>query len=310
MNKNLLRLLDSHSPPKPALRNQYKRQDVFRCMHDSHDRFNNAVSVYHVLKVKKCFPDGCTFFRWKCRNLNKGIPCHKKFQHVGRLCFSCRHFYDIKEVNRPEFLPGENELQRFKDELEYFENWLDSLQGKQVELSGKITSVKPEFILKKGNKRDQVLLDGFILTINDCFINSTHYQDLVYAPISIGAQSRLHYARDDSIDCRGYFTVSNGMIIIRSIKGVEITESKAPEFWTESRARVVQKTGAVLPRQCPACYSCDRSSLLRVISDAMPAARPRALFCFEGVTDPDLCGYRAGRLLTFACPHDEFDVIV
>ena len=148
------------------------------------------------------------------------------------------------------------------------------------------------------------------LTINDCFINSTHYQDLVYAPISIGAQSRLHYARDDSIDCRGYFTVSNGMIIIRSIKGVEITESKSPEFWTESSARVVQKTGAVLPRQCPACYSCDRSSLLRVISDAMPAARPRALFCFEGVTDPDLCGYRAGRLLTFACPHDEFDVIV
>ncbi len=309
MNKNLLRLLESHVPPKSALVNIYKRQDIFRCMHDSHDRFNNAVSVYHVLKVKKCYPGGCTFFRWKCRNLNKGKPCPRKFSHVGRLCFSCRDFYDVKEVNRPEFIPGEKEYQHFQDDLRRFEDWLESVQGKQVELSGSITSVKPEYVLQKGKNRYQVLLHGFILTLNNCFINSTIYQDTVYAPVSIGAQNRFNFARDDSVDCRGYVTLSSGMIIIRNVKAVEVTAKKSPVFWTESRARVVQKTGVVLPQQCPTCYACDRSSLLQVLSDIAPADRPRALFCFEGVTEPELCGYRAQRILMNYCPGDEFDVI-
>jgi len=309
MNKNLLRLLNSHAPAKTHFINHYKRQDVFRCMHDSHDRFNNTVSVYHVLKVKKCFPAGCTFFRWKCRYLDTGKTCPRKFKHVGRLCFSCGQFYDVKETNRPEFIPGEHELQRFQDELRHFEDWLESVQGKQVELSAKIISVKPEFILKSGRRRDQVLLYGFLLTLNDCFISHTNFKDLVYVPISIRAQNRLNFAVADTIDCRGYFTVSNGMIIIRDVKAVEVTAGKSPAVWTESRARVVQKTGTVLPYQYPDCYSCDKSSLLQVITDAASAEKPRALFCFEGVTEPDLCGYRAHRLLSYACPGDEFDVI-
>jgi hypothetical protein len=309
MNKNLLRLLNSHAPVKKSFINHFKRQDVFRCMHDSHDHFNNTVSVYHVLKVKKCFPGGCTFFRWKCRNLDKGKTCPRKFHHVGRLCFSCNQFYDIKETNHPEFIPGEHELRHFQEELQYFEDWLESVQGKQVELSAAITSVKPEFILKRGRRRDQVMLHGFLLTLNNCFINLINYKDIAYAPISISAQNRFNFAGDDTIDCRGFLTVSNGMIIIRELKTVEITAGKSTAVWTESRARVVQKTGAVLPYQFPACSGCDRGSLLHVITDAAPANKPRALFCFEGVSDPDLCGYRAQHLLSYSCPGDEFDVI-
>jgi len=131
----------------------------------------------------------------------------------------------------------------------------------------------------------------------------------VYAPVSIGAQNRFNFTRDDSVDCRGYVTISSGMIIIRNVKELEVTARKSPVFWTESRARVVQKTGVVLPQQCPTCYACERSSLLQVLSDPGPADRPRALFCFEGVTEPELCGYRAQRVLMNSCPSDDFDVL-
>jgi hypothetical protein len=87
MKRNLLRLIENHFPSTSELVNQYKRQDIFRCTHDSHSRFNHAVSTYHVLKVKRCFPDGCTYFRWKCRNLNKGISCTKKISSCGPALF-------------------------------------------------------------------------------------------------------------------------------------------------------------------------------------------------------------------------------
>ena len=56
MNKNLLRKLEMLSPPPRELINQYKRRDVFRCSHESHLHFKSAVSVFHVIKEKKCYP--------------------------------------------------------------------------------------------------------------------------------------------------------------------------------------------------------------------------------------------------------------
>ncbi len=125
--------------------NQYKRQDVFRCSHKAHFRFEKSVSVYHVLKEKKCFPEGCIWFLWKCHLLNKGNSCPKGYQHVGRNCFSCKNYFEEKINYQPEILLNEEQHKRFKQELEEFEEWLNTSAGKWVEFSGEVFSVKPHF---------------------------------------------------------------------------------------------------------------------------------------------------------------------
>lgn len=65
------------------MRNQYKRLDVFRCKLDFHEAFDGKVSVYHVLKVKRCLHEGCFYFKWHCRLLEKGARCRSCPQ--GRL---------------------------------------------------------------------------------------------------------------------------------------------------------------------------------------------------------------------------------
>ena len=81
---------------KEKMKNQYKRTDIFRCVHDVHQKFQNRISVYHILKEKQCYPQGCFYFRWRCKQLNKKNKCYRGFFHVGRKCFGCRDFYDEK----------------------------------------------------------------------------------------------------------------------------------------------------------------------------------------------------------------------
>ena len=308
MKRNLLRLIENHFPSTSELVNQYKRQDIFRCTHDSHSRFNNAVSTYHVLKVKQCFPDGCTYFRWKCRNLNKGISCPKKFQHVGRLCFSCRFFYDVKEINRPEIIVSHTEFDHFQNQFKEFEDWIENHIGREVEFSGTISSLKPEYLLRQAKKSSHIILKGFLLSFCNCSINKYYFNDLIYAPVSISMQHRLNFSRDDAVFCRGYFTVTNGVIILRKIRGIEILEKKSCSGWTETQARVIQRTGSILPYQLAKCHACENGTLLHVYHDGDSMPQSRVLFCLEGVSDPELCSFRIKKLLTQAsCPQDDFD---
>jgi hypothetical protein len=310
MNRNLLRLIENHFPPNPELINQYKRQDIFRCTHDSHSRFNHAVSVYHVLKVKQCYPDGCTYFRWKCRNLNKGISCPKKFRHVGRLCFSCRSFYDVKEINRPEVIVLQAQFKLFQNEFKEFEDWIEERTGREVEFSGTISSVKPEYLLRKVKKSSHVLLKGFLLTFYNCSINKISFNDTIYAPISISMQNRLNFSHGDVVFCSGYFTVNNGMVILRKIRRIEIHEKNKSACWTESQARVIQRTGTILPYQSGKCHACENGTLLHVYHDGEHLPQSRVLFCLEGVSDLELCSFKIKKLLTqTACPQEDFNKV-
>jgi hypothetical protein len=307
MNRNLRRLVENHFPTKAEMINHYKRHDVFRCAHESHRRFNHTVSVYHVLKVKQCYPHGCTYFRWKCKKLCAGASCPKKYHHVGRLCFSCRFFYDEKEINRPEVIISQNQFKQFLNEFKFFEDWLENQSGRQVEFSGTISSVKPEYILMKAKNKSHVILKGFLLTFSNCIINKIPFNDTVYAPVSIRLQNNFNFSLQDVIDCSGYFTVSCGMIFLRNLRRIEKLENFMPPYWTESKARVTQKTGTILPYQLEKCHACENGTLLYVFHEGESTPHARALFCLEGINDPELCGFPAKQLLMHtACPHDNF----
>ncbi len=179
--------------------------------------------------------------------------------------------------------------------------------GGQVDFLATASSVKPEYILIKAKYNSHVILKGFLLTFRNCIINKMPYNDTVYAPVSIRLQNAMHFARHDMVSGSGYFTVSSGMIILRQLRRIEILEKTMPVYWTASKARIIQKTGTILPYQLAKCHACEHGSLLQVFYDGDNTPHARALFCLEGIADPELCGQAAEQLLMHAaCPQDDF----
>lgn len=297
MKKELLRALESITPPSPVLINHYKRRDVFRCGHEAHRRFNSTVSVYHVLKVKKCFPNGCIYFQWRCRKLGKGQPCPRKFKHVGKACASCPHFYDIKVIRRPEIILSVESYSRFLRDFRAFESWIKEHEGRQISYSGIVNSVKPRYRLVIRQRKTAIIFTGFLLNFREGFINTSPFKDFVYVPVTNTQQKRLRFSRGDSLQFTGTFTVRNGMILIEHVRSIEILQRGEPCFWTESRARVAQRTGSLLPFQAIQCYFCDKGVLLEVSDEQYPSSVRRKMFCLEGITDPRWCYYKAQRFL-------------
>jgi hypothetical protein len=259
-----------------------------------------------VLKVKKCYPDGCTYFRWKCEKLNKGKSCIKHYKHVGRSCFSCRFFYDEKEINRPELLLTDATYKKFLIEFEEFEDWIAGLSGKHVEFTGTISAVKPQYYIRKNGNKYKVIHDGFVLTLHNCSLNYIGFNDSIYLPYSAGFQAKYHFAQGDSMSGSGYFSVKDGRIIVKHLRGIEILDKKNSVAWTDSDAKIAQYSGAILPYQSAKCYCCDKGLLLQVHSSQNIVLKPsRLMYCIEGVADPALCWYTLSKRVALSgCPND------
>jgi len=306
MKKNLLHALEALVPPHVPFINQYKRRDIFRCTHETHRGFGSAVSVYHVLKVKQCFPHGCISFQWRCQKLRKGAPCPRNYKHVGRPCASCPSFYDVKVVKKPEVIISEQAFHQFSNDLKSFESWIKRFTGKLVSVSGVINSVKPRYSLRIRSRKPSVIFQGFLLNFRETFIEDAALHDFLYMPVSSAQQHRWRFSRGDVLQCTGTFVVRNGMLLVEQIRAIEVVQRGEPCFWTDSRARVAQRTGTILPFQAEQCYSCDKGILLELVADDEPSGARRKMFCLEGVRNPQWCWYCAQRLLRLdECRSDE-----
>jgi len=281
-------------PLSKTIINHYKRHDIFKCVHQSHIRFEHKVSVYHVLKAKQCYPQGCLYFNWRCRKLNKGKSCPRKFKHVGRNCFNCKEFYDEKEIYIPELLLREEEYQKFVRELNMFEYWLEDLNGKEVSFSGIINSVKPSFYKKVGRRDHQLSFDGFLINFKEGYINLDHFKDFVYVKVSSKIQDRYNFCKGDKINFYSRLNEHYGRIVLNRINRIDIDEKANNEIWTEKKAQIAKKTGTIIPVQYEKCLNCDRGSLLDITTDSK---RYRMLFCLEGIRDPQYCSYTISKLL-------------
>jgi hypothetical protein len=281
-------------PLSKTIINQYKRHDIFKCVHQSHVNFEHRVSVYHVLKAKKCYPEGCIYFNWRCRRLNKGKPCSKKFKHVGKNCFNCKEFYDEKEILQPELLLSDVEYQKFIRNFNLFEDWLEELRGNEIDFSGTINSLKPSFYKNDNHRNSQLSFDGFLINFKEGYINLDHFNDLVYAKISSRMQHRYNFCKGDKVNFYARFNEKDGRIILSRLNRIDIDEKADNETWTESKAHLAKKTGTIIPVQYEKCLNCDKGSLLDIISDSK---RQRMLFCLEGIRDPHFCSYTISKLL-------------
>lgn len=292
-------------PLSKTIINQYKRHDIFKCVHQSHVNFEHRVSVYHVLKERKCYPEGCIYFNWRCRLLNKGKTCSKKFKHVGKNCFNCKEFYDEKEIFKPKLLLDKVEYQKFTRDLSLFEDWLEDLRGKEIDFSGTINSLKPSFHKNDNRRNTSLSFDGFLINFKKGYINLDYFNDIVYAKISSKMQHRYNFCKGDKVNFYARFNENEGRIILTRLNRIEIEKKADDETWTESKAHLAKRTGTIIPVQYEKCLNCDKGSLLDIVSDSK---RKRVLFCLEGIRDPQFCSYTISKLiLADSCAKADFE---
>lgn len=287
------------------MRNLYKRMDIFRCSQDGHERFENAVSVYHVLRERRCYPEGCVYFRWKCRHPLAEKGCPQGFQHVGRLCGSCPHFYDEKILRTPRLLLTPEEYRAFLQDLRVFEDWLQGMRGREVDLWGTINSVKPWFkqVVRSQGSRSQVAFLGFLLNFSEAYFDLAHWTDFCYVTIGKGLQARHRFRRGDQVSFRATMRMDKGRPVLYRVREVEVESRGEGECWTESQALLAQRLGTSLADQPERCLACERGALLDVMEEGGGLGkRERRLFCLEGIQDPRFCPiYGAAELATDRC---------
>ncbi|MDZ7261625.1 MAG: hypothetical protein ONB05_05915 [candidate division KSB1 bacterium] len=270
--------------------NQYKRLDVFRCNYQSHAKFENRVSVYHVLKVKHCYPQGCLYFQWHCQRLNKGESCIKGYTYMGRLCSGCRYYYDVKVHHQPQIILSESEYQLFLEELEAFEDWLATIEGHEVNFGGTIESVKPRFMKTIRSDGSQVKLVGYLVQFKEGYVDTVHLEDRCYALISVEQQERNKFAGGDVVEFKSWLKLDQGRLIFPRMKAVEWVEKSPNGAWTYSQALVAKKTSTIFHKQPLRCLSCPKGALVDVEDHSGPKVQKRReLFCLEGIADPEYC---------------------
>jgi len=281
-----------------TLINQYKREDVFRCGHKSHFKFEKNVSVHHVLKEKKCFPLGCIYFQWKCRVLNKGNGCPKGFKHVGKSCFSCKYYFEEKLCYQPEVLLSEKEYRDFQRELEDYDAWLEELMGKSIAVRGVINSINPHFRKVIFYKKEQMIFLGFLVSFKSGYIDRVFYDDYFYLNTSTKTQKDYSFICGDRIDFWAKLKTDRGRIVFYSPKEIEVTR-KEPEDtfstnpeWNFEEALVAKKTGTEFGAQPEKCFACDKGILLDISEEDLKRKRNyRHLFCLQGTKNPETCLY-------------------
>lgn len=271
--------------------NQYKRVDVFKCTHLSHKRFGNRVSVYHVLKVKKCYPNGCISFEGICRLINKGQRCIKGYNYVGVNCSSCLYFKEQKIMRKPEVLLNNENYKEFIDDLDQFEDWIKDNKGKKINFRGEISWIKPKFEKRIYKKYENLGTTGFIVGFKNGFIDTQTFDDYAYALISINNQEKWGFSRGDEIEFDANFNIDNGMVMFERIRNMEIiSRSSEHSPPTKSEAEVACKLGTILSEKSEKCVNCPSGSLIYIKDFTHPELRVyRRLICVEGYANPSIC---------------------
>lgn len=270
--------------------NQYKRSDVFRCNQDAHKRFDGRVSVYHVLKEKKCHPEGCLYFLWHCALMEKGQHCVRGFNFVGRECKGCSYFMDEKIHLQPTVLLDSASFSQFLDDLDSFESWIEDIAYKRVNVAGKIDSVKPWFEQFIESGRSRCKLRGYLLVIKEGFIGLTAFHDAFYVRVSEALMKNRQFRPGMQLELNGELREDRGRLIIHFPKQIEIQSKGTGQAWTRENAIVAVKTATLLKEQPDQCLECQWGALTDVHADrGKESERFRYLYCLKGISNSEGC---------------------
>ncbi|MBN1543758.1 hypothetical protein JW992_16565 [candidate division KSB1 bacterium] len=272
------------------MKNPYKNQDIFACRYQAHSKFSYRVSVFHVLKAKKCYPQGCIYFKWSCRLLAKGQRCVRKFTHVGRLCQGCKHYEDEKVHLVPILQISEDDYTAFLEEVEEFDDWIESMRHRDVDFYCVVDSIKPRFRKEVMGAKGQFRLNGYVVVARYGFIDRSEFDDLFYVNVSPVQQERERIAPGDRFDACGQVLLDRGRVVISRVRRIEFQERSRKPTWRNSEALVARQVATRFARQTDTCLGCPKGALVDVSETRNGVVQHwRELYCLAGVADPREC---------------------
>ncbi len=273
--------------------NPYKRMDVFRCQQDAHKRFNGCVSAWHILKEKKCYPQGCLYFLWHCVLKEKGMKCIHGYDYIGRNCHGCTYFEEEKVHLQPSLLLDQEDFEIFEESIEAYDSWILSVQYRRLEIAGRISQIKPWFQKHIDSHHSRLKLMGYLVVFQKGFIGLDAYDSPFYMRISEHQLKEYGFRPKMRIDCIGEIREDHGRLIIHKPGSVEVHNKGWGYVMKKHEALVAIKTAIHLEDQPESCLHCRWSSLADVIDKSSgETVRKRSLYCLKGIVDPTGCYLR------------------
>jgi hypothetical protein len=275
-----------------VIKNRYKQRGLFVCHHPVHSRFNFEVSPYHVLKQKQCYGCGCVQFLWKCKIYGKSFVCPRGFKHVGRNCFSCKHYYEEKICRSPETSLDSESMTAYMRELEDYRYWLSTVIDRKVKFSGKIESVFPSLTKTIDNHKSHIQLQGFLISFAKAHIGFDLFDSTIYLHVGHRFIEKWQPAPDDSIDCSAELKFDRGRIVMINPTHVEIDQGDQLPYLNYSKALVGKSTGSIVVDNISACRGCPFGALLDIEVIRPKPNQYRRFYCLRGVSHSQNCPIR------------------
>ena len=277
-------------------RNLYKAPDIFRCRHDVHRPFKSAMSPFHILQQKQCYPHGCVTFIWKCRLLAKHKKCFRGFEHVGRKCFNCRYFYEEKQHQYPEFRQNGQSAEEFMAAFAEFEDWVHDLQQRRVLAEGTIRAVTPQLFFIPHKEGQNLQARGFLARFDQGYIDNQPFEDPFYLSLSPLSQNQLQLRPDDQVEFEAQLHIDRGRFKFHKGGRFHFMQRGQQQALRKADITVALQTYTIQDGQPGKCLSCAHGVLAERIVDA-PARSDkkdkngptRLLICLQGVRDYKDC---------------------
>lgn len=277
------------------MRNLYKKNNIFICKHDIHKHFSSKISVYHILEKKKCYPDGCVYFKWKCKVLAKKKKCHRNFTKVGKNCFSCKYFYEEKIHQFPQIVIDQNEKTEFEYRYAEFCDWINSLKDKRVFCEAIIDSIAPDFVLYNNNGKYNIGLRGFLLIFKEGFIDDQHFEDTFFLHLNSNTQNKFRFREEDELEFKANVKIVDGKLELFSAGSFNFYLRGKTKPLLKSDLLVSISTATTFAQPYPKCHSCKFSILPKIQN--VHFGKKRVLVCTKGINEPDYCVERLEKKL-------------
>jgi hypothetical protein len=237
------------------------------------------------MEEKKCYPNGCVYFKWKCKDLAKKKKCHRNFTSVGKYCFSCKYFYAEKIHQYPDLIIEDRN--KFFEEYEKFCEWVTLNQNKTVFCEGTIYSVLPDFIAIKKNGKLKLEIKGFLITFNEGFIANQHFEDNFYLHVDIMLQNRLRLRPNDEIEFKAIFKEKKGKIELVAPRHFNFYLRGNDKPLLRSDLLVSLNTATTFNIQPDKCKKCVYSIIPNIQNNR--SGKNRVLICTKGIHEPENC---------------------
>ena len=272
------------------MNNPFKRRDVFQCSQEAHRAFQGRVSVYHVLNEKECYPQGCLSFVGFCSLLQKGRKCVHGFQFTGRKCKGCTYYLEEKIHHQPRLLLDEESYEIFLEELSEFEIWVNEIQYRPMEISGRISVIKPWFEQDILDHQKKTYLKGFLLILHKGFIGLKSFEDTIYIRVSHHQMQTYRFLPKMKIELLGDVRINHGRLVVHKPRKIEILKKGWGRPMSKAEALVSIKTAVLLKDQRDKCLDCRWGALVDVRQNKNgEESRFRHLYCLKSVVSPDGC---------------------